>query len=53
MNSTNFKVIALVGKSGAGKDYLMHQMAEENGYKDIAEFEKLQPGDKVYFINRL
>ena len=28
------------------------KMAKENGYKDIAEFEKLQPGDKVYFINR-
>ena len=28
------------------------KMARENGYRDIAEFEKLQPGDKVYFINR-
>ena len=28
------------------------KMVKENGYKDIAEFEKLQPGDKVYFINR-
>ena len=28
------------------------KMAKENGYKDISEFEKLQPGDKVYFINR-
>ena len=28
------------------------KMAKENGYKDIAEFETLQPGDKVYFINR-
>ncbi|MBQ2938071.1 MAG: aminopeptidase [Clostridia bacterium] len=28
------------------------KMARENGYKDIAEFEKLQAGDKVYFINR-
>lgn len=28
------------------------KMANENGYKDISEFEKLQPGDKVYFINR-
>ena len=28
------------------------KMARENGYKDIAEFEKLQSGDKVYFINR-
>ena len=29
------KVIALVGKSGAGKDYLMHYMAEENGWHKI------------------
>lgn len=28
------------------------KVAKENGYKDISEFEKLQPGDKVYFINR-
>ncbi len=28
------------------------KMARENGYKDILEFQKLQPGDKVYFINR-
>ena len=28
------------------------KMARQNGYKDIMEFEKLQPGDKIYFINR-
>lgn len=28
------------------------KIADENGYKDISKFEKLQPGDKVYFINR-
>lgn len=28
------------------------KLARENGYKDIIEFEKLQPGDKIYFINR-
>ena len=28
------------------------KIADENGYKDISEFEKLQAGDKVYFINR-
>lgn len=28
------------------------KMAQENGFKDIADFEKLQPGDKVYFVNR-
>ena len=28
------------------------KMADENGYKDISTFEKLNVGDKVYFINR-
>ncbi len=28
------------------------KMARENGYRDIMEFQKLQPGDKIYFINR-
>ena len=28
------------------------KLAIDNGYRDIAEFEALKPGDKVYFINR-
>ena len=28
------------------------KIADENGYKDIIEFETLKPGDKVYFVNR-
>ena len=28
------------------------KLADENGYKDIMEFEELKPGDKIYFINR-
>ena len=28
------------------------KIAEENGFKDISNFENLNPGDKVYFINR-
>ena len=28
------------------------QMARERGYRDISEFESLNPGDKVYFVNR-
>ena len=28
------------------------KVAEEHGYKDIATFEQLQTGDKVYFVNR-
>ena len=28
------------------------KLADENGYKDIMEFETLKTGDKIYFINR-
>lgn len=28
------------------------KLADENGYKDIMEFNSLKPGDKIYFINR-
>lgn len=28
------------------------ELANQNGYKDIMEFETLKPGDKIYFINR-
>lgn len=28
------------------------KIAESNGFKDISTFEKLNPGDKVYYINR-
>lgn len=28
------------------------KLADENGYKDIMEFQTLKPGDKIYFINR-
>ena len=28
------------------------ELADENGYKDIMEFETLKPGDKIYFVNR-
>ena len=28
------------------------KMADENGFKDIAKYETLKPGDKIYFINR-
>ena len=28
------------------------KLADENGYKDILEYETLKPGDKVYYINR-
>ena len=28
------------------------KLADANGYKDIMEFNKLNPGDKIYFVNR-
>ena len=28
------------------------KLADENGYKDIMEFDTLKPGDKIYFVNR-
>ena len=28
------------------------KLADENGYKDIMEFETLKPRDKIYFVNR-
>ena len=28
------------------------KLADENGYKDIMEYDTLRPGDKVYFVNR-
>ena len=28
------------------------KIAESNGFKEIGEYEKLKPGDKVYYINR-
>ena len=28
------------------------EIARNNGFKDINEYENLQPGDKVYFVNR-
>ena len=28
------------------------ELANNNGYRDIMEFETLKPGDKIYFVNR-
>ena len=28
------------------------ELADNNGYRDIMEFETLKPGDKIYFVNR-
>ena len=36
------------------REFIKHarKMADENGYRDIIEFQTLKPGDKVYFVNR-
>ena len=32
--------------------YTARDMAEANGFRDISTFDTLNPGDKVYFVNR-
>ena len=36
------------------REFIKHarKMADENGYRDIMEFQTLKPGDKIYFVNR-
>ena len=36
------------------REFIKHarKLANENGYKDIIEFDTLKPGDKIYFVNR-
>ena len=31
---------------------MARKVADENGFRDIMEFETLKPGDKIYFVNR-
>ena len=36
------------------REFIKHarKLANENGYKDIMDFDTLKPGDKIYFVNR-
>lgn len=36
------------------REFIKHarKLANENGYKDIMEFDTLKPGNKIYFVNR-
>ena len=36
------------------REFIKHarKLANENGYKDIMEYDTLKPGDKIYFVNR-
>ena len=31
---------------------MARKLADQNGFKDIMEFDSLKPGDKIYFVNR-
>lgn len=46
--------IEFLNKAKTEREFIQEtiKLARQNGYKDIMEFEKLQPGDKIYFINR-
>ena len=48
------KYMNFLNKSKTEREFIKNarKLADENGYKDIIEFQTLKPGDKVYFINR-
>ena len=43
-----------LNKAKTEREFIKHarKLANENGYKDIMEFDTLKPGDKIYFVNR-
>ena len=43
-----------LNKSKTEREFIKQakKLADENGFKDIIEFESLKPGDKIYFVNR-
>ena len=43
-----------LNKSKTEREFVKNarKLADENGYRDIMEFDELKPGDKIYFINR-
>ena len=48
------KYMNFLNKAKTEREFIIQatNLAKENGFKDISEYENLQPGDKVYFINR-
>ena len=48
------KYIKFLNKAKIEREFIKEakKLADENGYRDIMTFDKLNPGDKVYFINR-
>ena len=43
-----------LGKSKIEREFVINarEEAEKNGFRDLSTFETLNPGDKVYFVNR-
>lgn len=48
------KYIDFLNVAKTEREFIKHarKLANENGYKDIMEFDTLKPGDKIYFVNR-
>ena len=48
------KYMDFLNKAKTEREFIKQarKLADENGYKDIMEFESLKPGDKIYFVNR-
>ena len=48
------KYMDFLNKAKTEREFIKHarKLANENGYKDIMEFDTLKPGDKIYFVNR-
>ena len=48
------KYLNFLNKAKTEREFIKEarKLADESGYRDIIEFDKLNPGDKVYFVNR-
>ena len=48
------KYMEFLNKSKTEREFIKNakKLADENGFKDIMEYETLKPGDKIYFVNR-
>ena len=48
------KYMEFLNKSKTEREFIKNakKLADENGFKDIMEYETIKPGDKIYFINR-
>ena len=46
--------MSFLNKSKTEREFVKSakELADSNGFKDLMEFETLNPGDKIYFINR-